>query len=165
MLKRKPALKLVPKVDQEFAALIAPLSSDEYQQLEANLIAHGCRDALVVWRGLLLDGHNRLQICNRHGIAYEHDGNRVAGSRSGEIVGRGKSNRQTQFEHRSKGGSRIPDHAASGGDFKKTPCGQSRGVSKFEPELGGTCEPPSCNHAQTARTDGERAPYLHPKNP
>src|ERR1017187_4064584 len=31
----------------------------------------GCRDALVVWRGLLLDGHNRLAICNRHGIPYD----------------------------------------------------------------------------------------------
>lgn len=70
-LKRKAVLKLVPKVDQEFAALIAPLASDERQQLEANLIAHGCRDALVVWRGLLLDGHNRLEICNRHGLAYD----------------------------------------------------------------------------------------------
>jgi hypothetical protein len=71
MLKRKPVLKLVPKVDEEFAALIAPLTAEERQQLEANLIAHGCRDALVVWRGLLLDGHNRLEICNRHGLAYD----------------------------------------------------------------------------------------------
>ena len=70
-LKRTAVLKLVPKVDQEFAALIAPLSAEEHQQLEANLIAHGCRDALVVWRGLLLDGHNRLTICNRHGIPYD----------------------------------------------------------------------------------------------
>jgi hypothetical protein len=71
MLKPKRKPKLVPKVDKEFAALIAPLSAEERQQLEANLIAHGCRDALVVWRGLLLDGHNRLEICNRHGLAYE----------------------------------------------------------------------------------------------
>jgi hypothetical protein len=55
MLKRKPALKLVPKVDREFAALIAPLSAEERQQLEANLIGYGCRDALVVWPGLLLE--------------------------------------------------------------------------------------------------------------
>jgi hypothetical protein len=71
MLKRKPTLKLVPKVDPEFASLIAPLTSEEHSQLEANLIAEGCRDALVVWHGLLLDGHNRLEICNRHGIAYD----------------------------------------------------------------------------------------------
>jgi hypothetical protein len=71
MLKRKSVLKLVPKVDGEFAALIAALTAEERQQLEANLIAHGCRDALVVWRGLLLDGHNRLEICHRHGIPYD----------------------------------------------------------------------------------------------
>ena len=71
MLKRKPVLKLVPKVDKEFAALIAPLTAEERQQLETNLIAHGCRDALVVWRGLLIDGHNRLEICNRHGLPYD----------------------------------------------------------------------------------------------
>jgi len=35
MLKRKPVLKLVPRVDQEFAALIAPLAAEEHQQLEA----------------------------------------------------------------------------------------------------------------------------------
>ncbi len=71
MLKRKAALKLVPKVDPEFAALIAPLTAEERQQLEANIVSEGCRDALVVWRGLLLDGHNRLEICTRNGIAYE----------------------------------------------------------------------------------------------
>src|ERR1019366_4683938 len=49
----------------------APLMAEERQQLENNLIAHGCRDALVVWRGLLLDGHNRLEICNRHGLPYD----------------------------------------------------------------------------------------------
>jgi hypothetical protein len=71
MLKRKPALKLAPKVDKEFAGLIAALSAEERQLLEANLITEGCRDALVVWRGLLLDGHNRMEICNRHGLAYD----------------------------------------------------------------------------------------------
>ena len=71
MVNRKPTLKLVPKVDREFAAMIAPLTAEERHQLEANLIAHGCLDALVVWRGLLLDGHNRLEICNRQGLSYD----------------------------------------------------------------------------------------------
>ena len=32
----------------------------------------GCRDALVVWEeeGILLDGHNRLEICEEEGIEY-----------------------------------------------------------------------------------------------
>lgn len=36
-------------IDQEFKALIPPLSAEEYAQLEANILAEGCRDALVVW--------------------------------------------------------------------------------------------------------------------
>ena len=60
-----------PKIDAEFASLIPPLSADEYMQLEANLIVEGCRDPLVVWGEILIDGHNRLQICTKHNIQYE----------------------------------------------------------------------------------------------
>ncbi|MDP8240841.1 MAG: hypothetical protein P9X24_17270, partial [Candidatus Hatepunaea meridiana] len=60
-------------IDPAFKALIPPLSSDERQQLEANLLAEGCRDPLVVWsgQGILLDGHNRFEICQKHNIHYE----------------------------------------------------------------------------------------------
>lgn len=59
-------------IDSEFKELIPSLSSDEYQQLEANIKAEGCRDALVIWAGknVLLDGHNRYEICQRHGLPY-----------------------------------------------------------------------------------------------
>lgn len=36
-------------IDEEFRTNIPPLSLDELQQLEANLVADGCRDPLVVW--------------------------------------------------------------------------------------------------------------------
>ena len=39
----------VIQIESEFKALIPPLSKEEYQQLEANILAEGCRDALVVW--------------------------------------------------------------------------------------------------------------------
>jgi len=60
-------------IDAEFKALIPPLSVEERQQLEANLLAEGCRDPIVVWggQGILLDGHNRLEICQKHSIHYE----------------------------------------------------------------------------------------------
>lgn len=59
-------------IDAEFAALCPPLTREEYAELEASLLADGCRDALVVWReeGLLLDGHNRKRICDEYGLAY-----------------------------------------------------------------------------------------------
>lgn len=59
------------KVDPEFEALIPPLTADERSQLEANLVADGCRDPLVVWGDTLIDGHNRHEICTRLGIPFE----------------------------------------------------------------------------------------------
>jgi len=60
-------------IDAEFAALVPPLTEDEQRQLEANLLADGCRDPLVVWQeqGVLLDGHNRYRICQEHRIAFD----------------------------------------------------------------------------------------------
>ena len=59
-------------IDPEFESLIPPLAEDEYRGLEESILADGVRDALVVWRayGILLDGHNRKRICDKHGIDY-----------------------------------------------------------------------------------------------
>lgn len=119
-------------IDEEFKALIPPLSQEERTQLEANLLADGCRDPLVVWPcptfeirleggatqtlsyedgryqhaidehigpttawdlddnadddrideyddtitldqwpHILIDGHNRHEICTRHGLPFD----------------------------------------------------------------------------------------------
>lgn len=58
------------RIDKEFQSLIPPLSAEEKSQLEVNLITEGCRDALVIWNGILIDGHNRYEICTRLGIEY-----------------------------------------------------------------------------------------------
>jgi N6-adenosine-specific RNA methylase IME4 len=58
-------------IDPEFAALIPPLSPEEREQLEKNLLQDGCREPLVVWNGTLVDGHNRHEICTRNGIPFE----------------------------------------------------------------------------------------------
>jgi hypothetical protein len=63
-------------IDEEFAGLIPPLSEDELRELEKNLVEHGgARDPLIAWARtdgppILLDGHNRLTICRRLGLAY-----------------------------------------------------------------------------------------------
>jgi N6-adenosine-specific RNA methylase IME4 len=59
------------RIDGEFKRLIAPLSEDEYDQLETNIAREGCRDPIVVWDGILLDGHNRYDICNRIGRPFK----------------------------------------------------------------------------------------------
>lgn len=57
-------------IDPEFRALIPPPTPEERQQLEANLLKDGCRDALVTWHGILLDGHTRHEICTAHKIPF-----------------------------------------------------------------------------------------------
>lgn len=57
-------------IDPEFKALIPPLPDEEYAALEQSIQQHGCRDALVVWKGILVDGHNRYDICNRLGKTF-----------------------------------------------------------------------------------------------
>jgi hypothetical protein len=60
-------------IDPEFAGLIPPLRDEERRDLEAGLLTDGCLSPLLVWRGknVLLDGHNRHELCRRHGIACE----------------------------------------------------------------------------------------------
>ena len=58
------------KIDKEFAELIPPLTDEEYKGLEASILAEGCRDALVVWGEVLVDGHNRFKICTKHNIPF-----------------------------------------------------------------------------------------------
>jgi len=62
-----------PRVDPEFEALIPPLQNDELEGLERSILSEGCRDALVVWREerILLDGHNRLAICQQHSVEFD----------------------------------------------------------------------------------------------
>lgn len=59
------------RIDAEFQALIPPLATEERKQLEENIIAEGCRDPLVVWNGLIVDGHNRYEICTRNKIKFK----------------------------------------------------------------------------------------------
>lgn len=58
------------KIDPEFQSYIPPLRDQERFGLEAALMEEGCRDPLVVWNDLLIDGHNRFEICERLGIEY-----------------------------------------------------------------------------------------------
>ena len=52
-------------IDSEFQSLIPSLSAEEYGQLEENILHDGIRDALIVWNGVLLDGHNRYKIAQK----------------------------------------------------------------------------------------------------
>ena len=55
----------------DLRAYIDPLTPDEHAALERSLLAEGCRDALVLWGDVLVDGHNRHGICLKHGLAFQ----------------------------------------------------------------------------------------------
>jgi hypothetical protein len=58
-------------INEELRAYIDPLTENEHAALERSLLAEGCRDALVLWGEVLIDGHNRYAICRQHDIAFK----------------------------------------------------------------------------------------------
>lgn len=61
-----------PVIDKELLDYLPLLSEKEDAQLERLLIEEGCRERILVWSGpnVLVDGHRRFRLCERHGIAY-----------------------------------------------------------------------------------------------
>jgi hypothetical protein len=72
----------------ELQNFIPPLSTDEYGQLESNILQHGCQSPLQVWQipkknveltfeneddlaYVLIDGHNRHKICTQYNLPFE----------------------------------------------------------------------------------------------
>jgi hypothetical protein len=58
-------------INEALKAYIDPLTPDEHDALERSILAEGCRDALVLWGDLLIDGHNRYGICQKHGLPFQ----------------------------------------------------------------------------------------------
>jgi len=57
-------------IDNDFKVLLPALDSETYRMLEENIIQNGCRDAIIVWEGILIDGHNRYEICTKNDIPF-----------------------------------------------------------------------------------------------
>ena len=57
----------VLKTDPEFQSKIPPLTFEELNQLEANILRDGrILNPIIVWEGLIVDGHNRYTIAKKH---------------------------------------------------------------------------------------------------
>lgn len=142
----------LPNIDPEFRRLIPPLSPEEYKQLEDNLVHQGCRDALVVWGGkdILLDGHNRLEICLKHNIPFRRtdmtfksraeaanwiDTNQLGRrnlSPAGASLLRGRVYERTKKAHGGTGANQHTEQSTQNGDSAKTTeiLAEKFGVSK-----------------------------------
>ena len=55
------------KIDPEFQGKIPPLTFEELNQLESNILRDGrIINPIIVWQGLIVDGHNRFTIAKKH---------------------------------------------------------------------------------------------------
>ena len=77
------------KVDPEFQGKIPPLTFEELEQLEKNIVNDGkVINPIIVWNGLIVDGHNRYAILQKHpdisytGITPAYAGKRLKRSHS-----------------------------------------------------------------------------------
>lgn len=62
---------MTPKISATFKNLLPELCPEEYAALRQSIIAEGCRDPLVLWRGYIVDGHNRFEICQADGVSFD----------------------------------------------------------------------------------------------
>ena len=58
------------RIDSELKELIPPLSKEEFEQLERNLLEEGIREPILLWNDTIIDGHNRYEIACKHKIKY-----------------------------------------------------------------------------------------------
>lgn len=64
----KQVYKLI--IDPELRDFIPPLTDLEYENLEELIMLDGCEEALTVWDGVIIDGHNRYRICHEHNVPF-----------------------------------------------------------------------------------------------
>lgn len=70
-MEREPAASKELKIKDSFRTIIPPLAPEEYALLEKSIVLDGCRDAILTWKGFIIDGHNRYAICQKHGLPYD----------------------------------------------------------------------------------------------
>ena len=61
-----------PVVLPEMAQLLPPLTGEQLDALEADLLSGGCYSPIIVNEDLvIIDGHTRHELCEKHGIPYK----------------------------------------------------------------------------------------------
>jgi len=58
------------KIIDELRELIPPLQLEEFSNLEQSIINEGCRDSLIIWNDIIIDGHNRYEICQKYNVEF-----------------------------------------------------------------------------------------------
>lgn len=64
-------MKELLHTDPELIRLSIPFSQEELSKLESSLMENGCLEPIIIWNGVILDGHKRYKICVDENIEYE----------------------------------------------------------------------------------------------
>ena len=60
-----------PVVLPELEQLLPPLSGEQFSALEADILENGCYAPIIVNEDMVIvDGHNRFRICEKHGLPF-----------------------------------------------------------------------------------------------
>ena len=60
-----------PVILPEMAELLPPLSAEQSAALEEDLLRNGCYSPVIVNEDMVIvDGHNRQSLCEKHGLPY-----------------------------------------------------------------------------------------------
>ena len=59
------------QLNKDFTNLISPYIKKEYLALEETILAEGCTEPIVTWKGYIIDGLTRYEICLRHDLPYD----------------------------------------------------------------------------------------------
>ena len=57
-------------IDDEFRYFFPALDNETNVWLEESLLQHGCQHPLVLWNGILIDGHHRYEIIRKHRLPF-----------------------------------------------------------------------------------------------
>ena len=60
-------------IDEEFRDLLPPLTADEKSQLRQQIESDGCTDPVIVWKGTIVDGHHRHEICTTASKPFNYE--------------------------------------------------------------------------------------------
>ncbi len=59
---------VLPKMEQ----LLPPLSAEQFSALESDILENGCYAPIIVNEEMvIIDGHNRFRICEKHGLMFK----------------------------------------------------------------------------------------------
>lgn len=63
-------MKNVLIADRAFVSLSIPFQQGQQNEFEKSLMREGCKEPIIVWNGVIIDGHKRYRFCCDEGIEY-----------------------------------------------------------------------------------------------